>query len=118
MLISDAVAYTIPVMLGGIKTPRKPADANNAAWYAGSYPRLSISGKTILLIDAIVACVDPVRAPNAAHAKIATVPVLARTRPTKASTKSKILLEIPEYSITAPANRKNGIANNALELVA
>lgn len=60
---------------------------------------------------AMVAWVEPVRAPNSAQAKTATVPVLARTRPTKESMKLKMLLEMPEYSIIAPANRKNGIAS-------
>lgn len=58
-----------------------------------------------------MAWVEPVRAPNAAQAKMATVPVLARNRPTKESTKEKMLLEMPEYSITAPANRKKGMAS-------
>ena len=60
---------------------------------------------------AMVAWVEPVSAPNRAQANTATVPVLARTRPTKASMKLKMLFDIPEYSMIAPANRKNGIAS-------
>lgn len=65
----------------------------------------------------MVAWVEPVRAPKAAQANTATVPVLARKRPTKESTKAKMLREMPEYSITAPANRKKGMASREKLLV-
>jgi hypothetical protein len=110
MEVSEAMAYKIMGILGGMTIPMVEEAAVTAALTFLGYFFLIISGIRILPIEAVSATEEPEIPPKTILAKMLTCPKAPWRLPSKMVAKSRILLVMPPSRIKTPANTKKGMA--------
>ena len=105
-------AYVTIGILGGITTPKVPAEAATAPAASLGYPFSFIRGTVIPPIAATVAGLDPEMAPKKADATTAILASFPGCLLTKVAIKSIKRFDIPPFSIIFPARIKKGTAIN------